>query len=207
MASQCKDYINSRPKNLPKLQFSSTPDFPHHFSCKRNGVFTLSKKNGWHRYCRGPKKNMLGRYQYPLHKASELGNARPGAWDGEFPGGSGQVSNEGPRLLGRPCFSPKDAITLKETPSDFYGHLVLGASSLYRFQINENLGAICLVKEVDDKTIPGDTSGLRDTTNKYPPKILLGKWFDCCFLLSLMATFQDPVFHRSPREPCDPVVC
>eukprot|EP00434_Breviolum_minutum_P013607 symbB.v1.2.011996.t1/scaffold815.1/size160196/7 len=23
-----------------------------------------------------PKKNMLGRYQYPLHKASELGNAR-----------------------------------------------------------------------------------------------------------------------------------
>ena len=142
---------------------------------------------------RGPKKNMLGRYQYPLHKASELGNARPGAAKKHrskhhrfgrgrsFRVGTRQVSNEGPGLLGKPYFSLK----VQGNSSDLRDILMNNC-----VQINQKFGAICLVQEVDDKTIPSDTSGLRDTTNKYPPKIVFGRRFDCCSLLS-----RDPLFH------------
>ena len=57
-----------------------------------------------------------------------------------FPGGrTRQVSNEGPGLLGTAIFFIKRCFT--------------------------KLGAIGLVQEVDDKTIPSDASGLLETTN------------------------------------------
>lgn len=84
-----------------------------------HGQITSQKTDGFSpaRYVgRGPKKNMLGRYQYPLHKASELGNARLGAAKrntglnyhrfgdgGEFPGGRTRqvLQLRGARFVGK----------------------------------------------------------------------------------------------------------
>ena len=168
---QCKDSINSWSNHLPKLQrfFPSALCWPRSEE-KHVGTLPVSLAQGiwaWKCQARSCEKTPV---------------KTPPVWEGEkFPGGTRQVSNEGPGLLGKPYFSLK----VQGNSSDLRDILMNNC-----VQINQKFGAICLVQEVDDKTIPSDTSGLRDTTNKYPPKIVFGRRFDCCSLLS-----RDPLFH------------
>ena len=158
---QCKDSINSWSNHLPKLQ-----------RCPARYVG------------RGPKKNMLGRYQYPLHKASELGNARLGAakrntglnlppvWGWRRVSGGSDTS--GFTIEGRPVcwgkamlfFSPKRCDKIEGNTQWFLMDIWCLVHQVCKDSRSmKTLVTFVLVKEVDDKTIPSDTSGLRDTTN------------------------------------------